>query len=120
MARTPHGYHDRAAIESDLRRGGFAAPARIETVAARSRAPASRAVAAIAYCQGTPLRSEIEARDPARLGEATDIAAAAIARRFGPARSTARSRRTSSRSSAERGAARRPARAASTSSCRDP
>ncbi len=82
MARTPHGYHDRAAIESDLRRGGFAAPARIETVAARSRAPSPRDVA-IAYCQGTPLRSEIEARGPSRLGEATDIAADAIARRFG-------------------------------------
>ena len=29
------------------------------------------------------MRSEIEARDPARLGEATDFAAAAVARRFG-------------------------------------
>ena len=39
---------------------------------------------AIAYCQGTALRNEIEARDKSRLGEATDIAAEAIARRFGP------------------------------------
>ena len=38
----------------------------------------------MAYCQGTPLRNEIEARDKSRLGEATDIAAEAIARRFGP------------------------------------
>jgi hypothetical protein len=38
---------------------------------------------AIAYCQGTPLRNEIEARDAARLAEATDVAAAAIAQRFG-------------------------------------
>jgi hypothetical protein len=37
----------------------------------------------MAYCQGTPLRSEIEARDPAGLEAATDVAAAAIARRFG-------------------------------------
>ena len=37
----------------------------------------------MAYCQGTPLRSEIEARDAARLGEATEIAAEALARRFG-------------------------------------
>jgi len=29
------------------------------------------------------LRNEIEARDAARLGEATDVAAEAIARRFG-------------------------------------
>jgi hypothetical protein len=48
----------------------------------RSRAAAAR-VPAIAYCQGTPLRNEIEARDAARLGEATDAAADAIARRFG-------------------------------------
>ena len=31
----------------------------------------------------TPLRNEIEARDPSRLGEATAIAAEAIAQRFG-------------------------------------
>lgn len=82
MARTPHGYHDRRTIERDLANGGFIAPPRIDTVAARSRATSSR-VPAIAYCQGTPLRSEIEARDAARLGEATEIAAQAIADRFG-------------------------------------
>jgi SAM-dependent methyltransferase len=82
LARTPHGYHDRAAIERDLGAGGFASAPRFDTVAARSKAASARHPA-IAYCQGTPLRSEIEARDPARLGEATDFAAAAIARRFG-------------------------------------
>jgi DNA-binding protein len=40
-------------------------------------------VPAIAFCQGTPLRNEIEARGKS-LSEATDIAAAAIAQRFGP------------------------------------
>jgi SAM-dependent methyltransferase len=82
MARTPHGYHDRGAIERDLAIAGFAAPPRIETIAARSRAASPR-VPAIAYCQGTPLRNEIEARDKSRLAEATDAAADAIARRFG-------------------------------------
>lgn len=82
MARTPHGYHDTRIIERDLANGGFMATPRIETVAARSRATSSR-VPAIAYCQGTPLRNEIETRDAARLGEATDIAAEAIAQRFG-------------------------------------
>jgi SAM-dependent methyltransferase len=82
MARTPHGYHDVAAIEHDLRGGGFLSPPQVSTVAARSRATGPR-IPAIAYCQGTPLRSEIEARDRARLGEATDVAAEAIARRFG-------------------------------------
>jgi SAM-dependent methyltransferase len=82
MARTPHGYCDHRAIERDLADGGFMASPRIHTVAARSRATSSR-VPAIAYCQGTPLRNEIEARDASRLGEATDIAAEAIAERFG-------------------------------------
>ncbi len=82
LARTPYGYHDRAAIEQDLAQGGFTKPAQIATVAARSRAESPR-VPAIAYCQGTPLRNEIEARDANRLNEATDAAAHALARRFG-------------------------------------
>ena len=82
LARTPHGYYDHAAIRRDLENGGFTNAARIETVDARSRAASSR-VPAIAYCQGTPLRNEIEARDASLLGRATDVAAEAIARRFG-------------------------------------
>jgi len=81
LARTPHGYHDRAAIERDLALGGFTAW-QIETVAARSRTESAHA-AAFALCQGTPLRAEIEARGPTRLAEATAAAAAAIAQRFG-------------------------------------
>jgi SAM-dependent methyltransferase len=82
LARTPHGYHDHRIIERDLADGGFTVPPQIDTVAARSQA-ASCQVPAIAYCQGTPLRNEIETRDASRLGEATDIAAAAIGKRFG-------------------------------------
>lgn len=82
LARTPHGYHEPATIERDLAGGGFTQPARIDTVTARSRAPSSREPA-IAYCQGTPLRSEIEARDAGRLGEATDVVEAALVQRFG-------------------------------------
>jgi len=84
MARTPHGYHDTSAIGRDLANGGFATLPEIRTVTRRSQARSPRHPA-MAYCQGTPLRSEIEARDPARLGEATDIAAEAVARRFGSA-----------------------------------
>ena len=83
LSRTPHGHHDRAALSRALADGGFSDSPRFDTVAARSRASSARAPA-IAYCQGTPLRLEIEARGAARLGEATDAAAAAIARRFGP------------------------------------
>lgn len=82
MARVPHGYYDHRAIARDLASGGFRATPRFDTLAARSRAASPR-VPAIAYCQGTPLRNEIEARDASRLVEATDTAAEAIARQFG-------------------------------------
>ena len=81
MARTPHGYHELALIRSDLAKVGFKY-ATIETVKAQSRAPSARDVA-LAYCQGTPLRNEIETRGPGRLEEATDHAAALIAERHG-------------------------------------
>lgn len=81
LARTPHGYFDTGRIRDELRAAGFAEIA-IETVELSSRAPSPRHPA-VGFCQGTPLRSEIEARDPARLGEATDAAARAVADRFG-------------------------------------
>ena len=55
----------------------------MNTLAERSRAASPR-IPALAYCQGTPLRSEIEARGASRLAEASQIATAAIERRFGP------------------------------------
>jgi SAM-dependent methyltransferase len=82
LSRIPHGYHDRDTIERDLALGGFTKPPMFETLALRSRA-ASPMIPAIAYCQGTPLRSEIEARSADRLAEATGVCADAIARRFG-------------------------------------
>lgn len=82
LARTPHGYFNPTVIEHDLAAGGFTAAPHISTVAARSTCESSR-VPAIAYCEGTPLRNEIEERDAARLSEATDRAAEAIAARFG-------------------------------------
>jgi ubiquinone/menaquinone biosynthesis C-methylase UbiE len=81
MARTPHGYHDRATIVRDLASGGFTSP-RLDTVAAMSRA-ASPLEPAIAYCQGTPLRNEIETREPGSLDRATEVARERLAARFG-------------------------------------
>src|SRR5581483_5201931 len=81
MARTPHGYHDVARIREELSAGGFKHVS-IETVDHISKAKSARDVA-IAYCQGTPLRNEIVARDALRLEEATHVAAAALAKRFG-------------------------------------
>jgi SAM-dependent methyltransferase len=82
MARIPHGYSDLRVIVRDLAEGGFIREPALTTPAARSRAASPR-IPAIAYYQGTPLRSEIEARNPARLLEATDAAAVAIRNRFG-------------------------------------
>jgi ubiquinone/menaquinone biosynthesis C-methylase UbiE len=81
MARTPHGYHDPATIRAQLREAGFGTIA-IDTVEERSRAPSPRDVA-IAYCQGSPLRNEIEIRRPGGLEEATAVASAELARCFG-------------------------------------
>jgi ubiquinone/menaquinone biosynthesis C-methylase UbiE len=82
LARTPHGYHDVVVIRDQLGQAGFTR-VEIETVEKRGRAPSPRDPA-IGFCQGSPLRSEIEARDAGRLEEATEAAARAIAARFGP------------------------------------
>jgi len=82
MARTPHGYFDPSAIRADLAGAGFKASPSVETRAERSRAPEA-SVAAVAYCQGTPMRGEIEARAGGSLADATVACSAAIAARFG-------------------------------------
>lgn len=82
MARTPHGYHDIDSIKQDLIRGGFGNLPQIDTVTARSQASSAQ-IPAIAYCQGTPLRGEIEARDKSALSNATNIVEQAIIQRFG-------------------------------------
>jgi ubiquinone/menaquinone biosynthesis C-methylase UbiE len=81
LARTPHGYHDTTLIRSELEDAGFSGVV-IETIAEQSRASSPR-LPAVAYCQGTLLRNEIEARDPGKLEGATDYAASAIAHRHG-------------------------------------
>jgi SAM-dependent methyltransferase len=80
--RVPYGYYDLAVISGDLLRGGFNQPPEFATLSARSRA-LSASTPAMALCQGTPLRNEIEARDASRLDEATAVATSAIASRFG-------------------------------------
>lgn len=82
MARTPHGHYDLAVIARDLKLAGFNAPPQFTTRAARSHAASAR-VAAVAYCQGTPVRAEIEARDSTGLSQATDAAEKALIQRFG-------------------------------------
>lgn len=83
LARTPHGYHDTVFIRRELEEAGFA-HVMIETRAEQSRAPSAQ-FPAVAYCQGTPLRNEIETRAPAGLDAATEYVASAIASKHGSA-----------------------------------
>jgi ubiquinone/menaquinone biosynthesis C-methylase UbiE len=81
MARTPHGYHDVERIRKELNVAGFPAIS-IASLDKRSRASSARDVA-FAYCQGTPLRNEIETHGASQLEEATQAATEALVRRFG-------------------------------------
>jgi ubiquinone/menaquinone biosynthesis C-methylase UbiE len=81
MARVPHGYHDTDTIRQELTAAGFGSIS-VEPLDGASRA-SSPHDAAMAFCQGTPLRNEIEARDKSRLEEVTQKSADALARRFG-------------------------------------
>jgi ubiquinone/menaquinone biosynthesis C-methylase UbiE len=82
IARIPHGYYDENVIRRDLQAAAFSHPATFETVTKISRASSAR-IPAIAFCQGTPIRNEIEARDAKRLAEVTDASEQALLRRFG-------------------------------------
>src|SRR6266849_4853562 len=81
LARTPYDYHDKQAVITEVRSAGFTNFA-VETLTRRSVAPSGRD-ASIGFCQGTPLRNEIEARGANRLAEATEAAAERISARFG-------------------------------------
>lgn len=82
LGRTPYAYFDHEAIARDLAAAGFTAPPSFDVVTVPARAAEVRE-AAIGFVQGTPLRAEIEARDPARLADATEIATRALEREFG-------------------------------------
>jgi ubiquinone/menaquinone biosynthesis C-methylase UbiE len=82
LARTPHGYHDTEQIRADIVAAGFDATSTIESIDARSHA-ASCTYPAIGFCQGSPLRNEINERRAGGLEVATEVAAKLIADRFG-------------------------------------
>ncbi len=81
LARTPHGQHDPDVFRSELGAVGFH-DVSIETLDAISAASGPE-IPAIAYCQGTPLRNEIEAHVAPDLDQVTENVAVAIARDFG-------------------------------------
>jgi ubiquinone/menaquinone biosynthesis C-methylase UbiE len=76
LSRAPFGYADPGVIDKDLRDAGFE-DVRIDTVELASR-PVSARDAAVGLVQGSPLRNEIEERDPAMLEEATRAVAEAL------------------------------------------
>jgi SAM-dependent methyltransferase len=82
LARTPHGYHQLDDIEKLLGEAGFGGVA-IEPIEFVSRLPAARDLA-LGFCQGSPLRNEIETRRPGGLEDVTEQVAAGIAARLGP------------------------------------
>lgn len=81
MHRVPHGYFDPDVIRDELAAGGFTATPSIETVVRQGRGNDARTVA-VAFCQGTPLRNELDARG-LPIDEATAVATDAIAHAFG-------------------------------------
>ncbi|MFI7602293.1 class I SAM-dependent methyltransferase [Actinoplanes sp. NPDC049681] len=81
MSRTPHGYHDPATIRDSVEAAGFTGVS-VEAVTLPSGAPSAREVA-VGFCQGTPVRHEITARDADGLSAVTDAVCEAVAERFG-------------------------------------
>jgi ubiquinone/menaquinone biosynthesis C-methylase UbiE len=73
LARTPFGYNDPARIEHDLLEAGFT-DIGFETVALKSRPEATPKHAAFGLVCGSPLKAEIEEREP---GAAERVAEAA-------------------------------------------
>ena len=79
--RAPFGYSDPDRVRGELQQAGFE-NVDIEIVEKVSHAPSAQEPAT-GLCQGTPLRSEIEARAAGRLDEITSQASEALASRFG-------------------------------------
>jgi hypothetical protein len=84
IGRSPPAYNWRARrrrASSELREAGFTS---IEIEEVRRETQVSSAwEPALGCCQGTPLRGEIESRDPDGLGRATEAVAAVMRERFG-------------------------------------
>ena len=82
LARTPHGHFQVDVIASELAAAGFAGVS-IEHLDGTSRC--TPRIGATAYCQGTPLRGEIERHPDLTVESATALAEAALSQRYGDA-----------------------------------
>jgi SAM-dependent methyltransferase len=74
-------YHNAAVIRSDLASAGFT-DIQVDTISEPSRAASAHEASTI-VCHGSRLRTAIDATDPSRLEEITDIVAEALRSRFG-------------------------------------
>src|SRR3569623_89160 len=88
MVRTPHGYHATDRIRADLAAAGFTGIA-IDTRTEQSPASSAR-IPAVAYCQGTVFRTEIETRAPGTLDAVPDRVAKALIAKHGTGAVTAK------------------------------
>ncbi|MFE5286923.1 class I SAM-dependent methyltransferase [Nocardia sp. NPDC056611] len=89
LRRTPHGYFDFDRIHGELEAAGF------DHISGEYLDGSSRQTAetgAVAFCQGTPLRGEIDRHSTLNVESATAIAAAALRDRFGSGQFTAPTR----------------------------
>lgn len=84
LSRAPYGYGDAARVANDLAAAGFT-EIEIETVILPSRAENARQ-AAIGFAHGSPLRTEIEARDASLLEQAAALATSALEADYGTGR----------------------------------
>src|SRR5262249_12773362 len=75
------GYYDEPTIRADLAAAGFH-DVRIDRLVRPAKAESARE-AAVTTVHGSLLRTAIEAADPSRLGEATDIVERVMRARFG-------------------------------------
>lgn len=80
IARTPYGYGDPARVRADAVSAGFT-HVQLETISHQMQTTA--ADLAIGFCQGSPLRNEILARDPDGLSRVTEAVETALASQFG-------------------------------------
>lgn len=78
------GYFDETRIREDLTRGGIKTDVEFEALEAESRGASPESVA-VALCQSSPLKTQIELRDPAGLADATAAVADVLRERFGSA-----------------------------------
>ncbi|WP_433561519.1 class I SAM-dependent methyltransferase [Nocardia sp. CA-151230] len=79
--RTPYGYFDIDQIRSELEAAGFD---RITGEYIEGSSHSTPETGAVAFCQGTPLRGEIERHSTLDVESATTIATTELRRRYGP------------------------------------